>query len=85
MSALPPMGIDTKECPLLYDEFPSYFGTRVEAARFLMDAVNDYALEYDRFQSGSLEFIDPDSFRALQAWDTRPKLPAPEWPSGLEL
>src|SRR5262245_34192082 len=58
---------------------------RVEAARFLMDAVNDYALEYDRFQSGSLEFIDPDSFRALQAWDTRPKLPAPEWPSGLDL
>jgi AbiV family abortive infection protein len=51
-----------------------------EATQFLIDAVNDYAGQYDRFQSGSIEFIDPELFRALQAWNTRPPLPSPEWP-----
>lgn len=54
--------------------------SREEAVHYLTDAVNDYAGQYDRFQSGSLEFIDPDLFRAFKAWDTRPELPRPEWP-----
>jgi AbiV family abortive infection protein len=51
-----------------------------EAQMFLTDAVGDYAGQHDRFQKGSLEYIDPEMFQALRQWSERPQLPEPTWP-----
>lgn len=51
-----------------------------EARVFLVDAVNDYAGEYDRIQNGAIQLTDSELFQALQEWAERPKLPLPEWP-----
>lgn len=55
--------------------------TPQEKARiFIEDAVNDYAPEYDRIQRGTIQYIEPELFQALQEWAERPELPLPEWP-----
>ncbi len=53
---------------------PSY------AKEFITDAVNDYSLEYDRFQRGNVSDANLEFFNALQEWSGRPVLPPPKWP-----
>ena len=51
-----------------------------EARTFIVDAVNDYSVQYDRLQRGTIQADDPELFQALQEWDERPDLPQPIWP-----
>jgi AbiV family abortive infection protein len=58
--------------------------TRAEAYEFLVDAVNDYGLQYQqRYITGTdpiLKQLDPELYGALAQWSDRPVLPAPEHP-----
>lgn len=54
--------------------------SKIEAKLFLNDAVNDYAVQYDRLQHGYIQDVDTELFHALQGWTKRPGLPLPQWP-----
>jgi AbiV family abortive infection protein len=54
--------------------------TQRTAHDFLIDAANDYRGQYDRFQNGSIEWEDQELAQGVQAWASRPELPAPESP-----
>jgi AbiV family abortive infection protein len=53
--------------------------TRENAQMFLIDAANDYSVQYDHFQRGNVIDTDKDFYKALQQWVGRPELPAPQW------
>jgi AbiV family abortive infection protein len=54
--------------------------TREDAHTFLIDAANDYAVQYSHFQGGCVTDVDADFYKALEQWAGRPELPAPNWP-----
>ena len=51
-----------------------------DARDFLIDAVNEYSGQHERFSPGSmiLKATDPETYEALEAWTERPKL-RPPW------
>jgi AbiV family abortive infection protein len=50
-----------------------------EARDFLIDAVNEYSGQHERFSPGSsvLKDIDPEMYEALESWPGRPELQPP--------
>jgi hypothetical protein len=55
--------------------------SREEARSFLLDVLCDYARERDRIESGLCRPEQAEYVRAVRAWEDRPGLPAPAWPS----
>jgi len=53
-----------------------------EAYSFLVDAANDYNLQYSQkyYELNLLKTIDPELCEALTQWESRPQLPPPERP-----
>jgi AbiV family abortive infection protein len=51
-----------------------------EAQMFLMEAANDYSVQYDHYQRGNVIGEGKELYDALKQWTERPDLPAPEWP-----
>ena len=63
---------------------PAIAISRSAAERFLIDAVNDYAVQYSQRyitdDEPMLKHLDEELFCALEQWSDRPTLPRPEWP-----
>jgi hypothetical protein len=54
---------------------------RDDSFTFLVDAVNDYSVQYDHYQRGNVLGEGKELYDSLQHWAGRPELPEPEWPA----
>ena len=54
--------------------------SREAAENFLGDARNDYAVQWDRIETGLIQVDHPEFGAALRAWRERPRLPPPSGP-----
>jgi AbiV family abortive infection protein len=64
--------------PLSVDRWnrPSKEISKAQAWASIVDARNDYVIQFDRYTNGArIQITEPDLFKALEQWPDRPELP----------